>query len=55
MLYPQDLIYLAGLLVISALPLFFVTTLAGRLWRASCSPANRVHRAVPLDRTPPRR
>ena len=31
-LYPQDLIYLAGLLVISALLLFFVTTLAGRLW-----------------------
>ena len=31
-LYPQDLIYLAGLLVLSALLLFFVTTLAGRLW-----------------------
>jgi cytochrome c oxidase accessory protein FixG len=31
-LYPQDLIYLAGLLVTSALLLFFVTTLAGRLW-----------------------
>jgi cytochrome c oxidase accessory protein FixG len=31
-LYPQDLIYLAGLLVISAMLLFFVTTLAGRLW-----------------------
>jgi cytochrome c oxidase accessory protein FixG len=31
-LYPQDLIYLAGLLVISALLLFFATTLAGRVW-----------------------
>lgn len=31
-LYPQDLIYLAGLLVISAMLLFFVTTIAGRLW-----------------------
>lgn len=31
-LYPQDLIYLTGLLVISALLLFFVTALAGRLW-----------------------
>jgi cytochrome c oxidase accessory protein FixG len=31
-LYPQDLIYLAGLLVVSALLLFFATTLAGRVW-----------------------
>jgi cytochrome c oxidase accessory protein FixG len=31
-LYPQDLIYLAGLLVLSALLLFFATTLAGRVW-----------------------
>lgn len=31
-LYPQDLIYLTGLLVVSALLLFFVTALAGRLW-----------------------
>jgi len=31
-LYPQDLIYLAGLLVFSALLLFFATTLAGRVW-----------------------
>ena len=31
-LYPQDLIYLTGLLVISALSLFFVTAVAGRLW-----------------------
>lgn len=31
-LYPQDLIYLAGLLVISALLLFFATTLTGRVW-----------------------
>ncbi len=30
--YPQDLIYLATLLVFSALLLFFFTALAGRLW-----------------------
>lgn len=31
-LWPQDLIYLAGLLVISAFGLFWWTTIAGRLW-----------------------
>jgi cytochrome c oxidase accessory protein FixG len=31
-LYPQDFIYLTGLLVISAYALFFFTALAGRLW-----------------------
>ncbi|BAL95454.1 cytochrome c oxidase cbb3 type, accessory protein FixG [Rubrivivax gelatinosus IL144] len=31
-LVPQDLIYLAGLLVLSALALFFFTAVAGRLW-----------------------
>ena len=31
-LYPQDFIYLAALLVISAMALFFFTALAGRLW-----------------------
>lgn len=31
-LYPQDLIYLAILLIISALALFLFTTVAGRLW-----------------------
>ena len=31
-LYPQDLIYLTGLLVISALALFLFTAVAGRLW-----------------------
>ena len=31
-LYPQDLIYLSGLLVISALSLFLFTAVAGRLW-----------------------
>ncbi|MGE0803289.1 MAG: cytochrome c oxidase accessory protein CcoG [Lautropia sp.] len=31
-LWPQDFIYLAGLLIISALGLFFVTALAGRVW-----------------------
>ena len=31
-LYPQDLIYLAVLLVLAALALFFVTAVAGRVW-----------------------
>ena len=31
-LYPQDLVYLTALLVISALSLFLFTTVAGRLW-----------------------
>ena len=31
-LYPQDFIYLTGLLVISALTLFLFTAVAGRLW-----------------------
>src|ERR1044072_3797508 len=31
-LWPQDFIFLTGLLVIAALTLFFFTALAGRLW-----------------------
>ena len=31
-LYPQDFIYLTGLLVVSALSLFLFTSVAGRLW-----------------------
>ena len=31
-LHPQDMIFLAGLLVLSALALFFFTAVAGRLW-----------------------
>ena len=31
-LYPQDFIYLAGILIISALSLFLFTAVAGRLW-----------------------
>ncbi|HVL56908.1 MAG TPA: cytochrome c oxidase accessory protein CcoG, partial [Burkholderiaceae bacterium] len=31
-LWPQDFVYLAGLLVIAALALFFFTAVAGRLW-----------------------
>ena len=31
-LYPQDLIYLTGLLVVSAMSLFLFTAVAGRLW-----------------------
>lgn len=32
LLHPQDLIYLAGLLILAALTLFFFTAVAGRLW-----------------------
>jgi cytochrome c oxidase accessory protein FixG len=32
LLYPQDFIYLAGLLILSAYGLFFVTAVAGRMW-----------------------
>ncbi len=32
LLYPQDLIFLAALLVLSAVALFFFTAVAGRLW-----------------------
>ncbi|OGB29522.1 MAG: cytochrome c oxidase accessory protein CcoG [Burkholderiales bacterium RIFCSPLOWO2_12_FULL_61_40] len=31
-LYPQDFVYLAGILIIAALSLFLFTTVAGRLW-----------------------
>lgn len=31
-LWPQDFVYLAGLLIIAALSLFFFTALAGRIW-----------------------
>ena len=31
-LYPQDFIYLTGILVVSALSLFLFTAVAGRLW-----------------------
>ena len=38
LLYPQDLIFLAALLVLSALALFFFTAVAGRLWCGSTCP-----------------
>ena len=31
-LYPQDFIYLTGLLIVAAYSLFLFTTVAGRLW-----------------------
>jgi cytochrome c oxidase accessory protein FixG len=31
-LWPQDIIYLAGLMIVSAVALFFVTSIAGRVW-----------------------
>jgi polyferredoxin len=39
-LYPQDFIYLTGMLVISALSLFLFTAVAGRLWCGFTLPAN---------------
>ena len=44
-LYPQDLIYLAGLLVVSALLLFFATALFGRVWCGFACPQS-VYTAV---------
>ena len=40
-LYPQDFIYLTGLLVISALALFLFTAVAGRLWCGYACPVER--------------
>jgi cytochrome c oxidase accessory protein FixG len=37
-LYPQDFIYLTGLLVLSAFGLFFVTAVGGRLWCGHACP-----------------
>jgi len=37
-LHPQDFIYLAGLLIVSAYALFLFTTVAGRLWCGYASP-----------------
>ena len=43
-LYPQDFIYLTGLLVISALALFLFTAVAGRLWCGyACPQIGRAH------------
>jgi len=51
-LYPQDFIYLTGLLVMAALSLFLFTAVAGRLWcGCGCSlPADGLHRGLPVDR-----
>jgi cytochrome c oxidase accessory protein FixG len=54
-LQPQDFIYLAALLVISALALFFFTAIAGRLWCGYSLPADGLYRDVPVDRAPHRR
>ena len=54
-LWPQDFFYLALLLIIAALSLFFMTALAGRLWCGYRLPADRVDRAVHLDRAVDRR
>jgi cytochrome c oxidase accessory protein FixG len=57
-LWPQDFIYLAGLLVIAALSLFFFTAVAGRLWCGYACPQTVytelfmwVERKVEGDRT----
>ncbi len=56
--WPQDFIYLAFLLIIAALALFFFTTLAGRLWCGFACPQTvwtdifiRMERLVEGDRT----
>ena len=49
-LWPQDFFYLALLMIIAALSLFFVTALAGRLWCGLRLPADRLDGAVHLDR-----
>ena len=57
-LYPQDFIYLTGLLVICAMSLFLFTTVAGRLWCGFACPQTVyteifmwVERVVEGDRT----
>lgn len=44
-LWPQDFIYLAALLVVSALGLFLWTTLAGRLWCGYSCPQRCIPRS----------
>jgi cytochrome c oxidase accessory protein FixG len=58
-LYPQDFIYLTGLLVISALALFLFTAVAGRLWCGFACPQTVytemflwIERKVEGDRNP---
>ncbi|MDQ3058882.1 MAG: cytochrome c oxidase accessory protein CcoG [Pseudomonadota bacterium] len=57
-LYPQDLIYLAALLILSAMALFFATAVAGRVWCGFACPQTVytqifmwVERRVEGDRT----
>ncbi len=45
-LYPQDFIYLTGLLIFSALSLFLFTAVAGTVVVRFYLPADGVHRAV---------
>ena len=49
-LYPQDFIYLTGLLVISALSLFLFTAVAGAPVVRLRLPADGLHRDLPVDR-----
>jgi polyferredoxin len=49
-LYPQDFIYLTGLLVISALSLFLFTGGGRAAVVRLCLPADGVHRDLPVDR-----
>jgi cytochrome c oxidase accessory protein FixG len=57
-LYPQDFIYLTGLLIVSALSLFLFTAIAGRLWCGYACPQTVyteifmwVERVIEGDRT----
>ena len=52
-LQPQDLIYLAALLVIAALALFLFTAVAVVVWL--CLPADGLHGDVPVGRASSRR
>ena len=49
-LWPQDFIYLTGLLIVAGLSLFFFTALAGRLWCGFACPADGVDRSIHHDR-----
>ena len=51
-LYPQDFIYLTGLLVISAYSLFLFTAVAGRLWCGFACPQT-VYTEVFIWQAPP--
>ena len=48
--YPQDFLYLALLLILAALALFFFTSLARAAVVRLCVPPDRLYRGIPVDR-----